>query len=183
MGSHQIILSSSRCIARSFSPSSFAQLVQGNWEPCGAPSGCYCSRPVLHQIHCRNITVFPIFEEHIKPGVVTVSVRNSEVAGFPPFKQAEWDRLNHITFADNPLLSCTAIAELRRPGLRIVSDCDCSIEANLPKTERECPTCKEGYYTCQAASICLASLLILIFTILGGVGFILYTLIKQQRQS
>ena len=31
------------------------------WEPCRLPSGCRCGVPVLHEIHCQNITVFPIF--------------------------------------------------------------------------------------------------------------------------
>ena len=115
---------------------------------------------MLYQIHCRNITVFPIFEEHIKPGVLSVSIRDSDVAGLPPSMKDEWDRLKDVSFLDTPLLSCTAIDELRRPGLRILSNCECPSRG---------ATCKEG-------STCLATLLILIFLVAIGLGFILYML-------
>jgi hypothetical protein len=115
--------------------------------------------------------VFPIFEEQLKPGVLTVFIYNSDLVGLPPFKKEEWDRLRDVVFVNTTRLSCGAIAELRRPGLRVVSECTCLLEPNLPK--EDCPTCKEG-------STCLATLLVLIIFIILGVGFIPYILRKRQ---
>ena len=152
---------------------------QGDWEPCGVPSGCYCSVPLLHQIYCQNITVFPFFETQEKPGVLSVSIRDTQLVGLPPFEKEQWDRLNYITFADNPLLSCSAIDDLRRPGLHILSDCNCSNHPNLPK--KDCPKFEKKCHTCASATACLATLLLLIFTIVLALGFILYRLKKVPR--
>jgi hypothetical protein len=119
--------------------------------------------------------VFPFFETQEKPGVLSVSIRDTQLVGLPPFEKEQWDRLNYITFADNPLLSCSAIDDLRRPGLHILSDCNCSNHPNLP--EKECPKC----HTCASATACLATLLLLIFTIVLALGFILYRLKKVPR--
>lgn len=141
---------------------------QGDWETCGLPSGCYCSRPVLHQIHCRNITVFPIFEDYITPGVLTVTISDSDIAGLPPFRKEEWDRLKRVQFTDTPLLSCKAISDIRREGLHVLSECACA--------GRECLRCKEGGST----TICLGALLMLVMCLVIGLGFILYRLHKRQ---
>ncbi len=94
------------------------------WEPCGLPAGCYCSVPVLHAINCRNITVFPIFEDVIKPGVLSITISDSEIIRLPPFKKGDWDRLRRVVFINTPMLDCGTIAEIRRPGLDILSECE-----------------------------------------------------------
>jgi hypothetical protein len=140
---------------------------QGDWEPCGQPTGCYCSRPILHHINCRNITVFPAFEEHVKPGVLTVMIYDSDIEGLPPFRKDEWDRLRDVRFLDTPRISCDAVAELRRPGLTVLSECDC-------------PTPTEG---CKEGTTCLASLVALLILIGICGGFIFYTLRLKKNLS
>lgn len=142
---------------------------QGGWEPCGSPSGCECSLPVLHHIHCRNITVFPLFDDFIKPGVLALTVDDSNIAGLPPFRKDQWDRLRDVTFMSTPLLSCDSIAELRRPGLHVLSECLC------PAAAPERSACSHG-------STCLASLLVLVILVVGGLGFLLYGL-RRRRNS
>ena len=135
-----------------------------DWEPCGLPGGCYCSRPILDQIHCPNITVFPVFEDVIKPGVSSVAIYDSNIVGLPPFRKEEWDRLKHISFVRTPILMCEAIAEIKRPGLHIFSECLCPPEKECPK-EKECSQSKQR-------NLCLASLLVLIFLVVLAMGFI-----------
>ena len=135
-----------------------------DWEPCGLPSGCYCSRPILHQIHCTNITVFPFFENVTKPGVLSVAVYDSNIVGIPPFRKEEWDNLKYLNFIGTPLLMCDAIAEIKRPGLQILSQCLCPPQKECPN-EMECPKNKER-------TICLASLLVFIFLVVLAMGVV-----------
>lgn len=144
--------------------------VQGDWEPCGSPSGCYCSRPVLHQLHCRNITVFPLLDDNLKPGVLSISIRDSNIAGLPPFQKEQWDRLRDITFINTPLMSCCAISDLQQQGLRVLSDLQCQQSGNV------CHRSKAG----GGGGICLASLLLLIISLTVGLIFNIYmTLCKR----
>ena len=139
------------------------------WEPCGLPSGCYCSRPVLHDIQCKNIKVFPIFEKDVKPGVLSISITNSQLVGLPPFKKEDWDRLKYLNFIDTPLLSCEEIAKQQRPGLRILSEC-------ISEQEEDCPECEER-------TTWLAVIIVLVFSCVGALSFILYLLTRYRQKS
>ena len=142
-----------------------------DWEPCGLPSECYCSRPILTQIHCPNISVFPTFDDVIKPGVLSVAIYDSNIVGIPPFKKEEWDRLEQLSFVGTPLLMCNAIAEIKRPGLHIFSECLCPPEKECPE-EIVCPeenTCPKNKET---STLCLASLVVLIFLVVLAMGVI-----------
>lgn len=144
-----------------------------DWEPCGLPSGCYCSRPILSQIHCTNISVLPLFKDLVKPGVISLAVYDSNIVGIPPFKKEEWDRLKYLSFIGTPLLMCDAIAAIKRPGLEILSKCLCPPEKECPvhasaapnTTDGECPQNK-------GRTICLATLLAFIFLIVLAMGVI-----------
>ena len=93
------------------------------WEPCGTPPGCYCSAPILHQIHCMNVPEMPAFDEDIKPGVTSLVFFKSPITKVGSFDKEEWPRLNHLSFVKTENLSCDAIAALQRPGLSIQSYC------------------------------------------------------------
>jgi hypothetical protein len=92
--------------------------------PCGSPSGCLCSSPILHTINCQGgITVLPLFEPWIKPGVVRIQLIETNLVDLPPFLEELWPRLGEVFFRGNEDLSCEAIGRLRRKGLYIDSDC------------------------------------------------------------
>ena len=153
----------------------FAALISGRqaWEPCGLPAGCLCATPVLHEIHCQNITVFPIFDAVIKPGILSVTVYNSSIVGLPPFNKDEWDSLKYLNFVDTPRLSCEAIAEIQRPGLHILSECVCT-------TKKSCPECTEPAWE---HTWCLATILVLIVLFNIALGFILYLVRCYKRKT
>ena len=143
-------------------------LARGEWEPCGTPSGCFCSRPVLHQIHCRNITIFPVFDDVTTPGVLSVSVRDSSMTAIPSFPKNQWDRLRDVSFRECPSLSCESINELRRPDLHIHSDCLCA----------ECLT---KCTTSGKNTICLVFLILSLTITIAGFGT--YALLRWRRTS
>jgi len=147
-------------------------------EPCGQPTGCYCTKPVLHQIMCHNITVFPLFDDNIKPGVRTISFHKSRIVGLHPFEKKDWPVLNQLAFLQTTSMPCDAIANLSRPGLDILSSCilqPCQPvkECTTPEKEK-CPVKKDR-------TICLAT--ILVFVLLVGVwlGTICYAVYYYGR--
>lgn len=147
----------------------------GGYEPCGVPAGCYCSTPVLSQIQClRNVTVFPVFEDIIKPGVLSIVFHGSKIAGLPPFEKAEWDRLKHLSFVDTELMSCDAIAELKRPGLRIFSEC---------VSKNNCTECiPEEKNNCnKSTGTCLIFVALLFASSTAAVGYSVYVVRTRRR--
>ena len=111
-----------------------------DWVPCGAPRGCYCSAPVLHAIQCTDVTVFPIFEDVIKPGVVNITISKSNIVGLPPFKNDEWNSLRYLNFIDTPMILCDELDKLKQQGLKIsANECtelvqDCQSKSNSPNS-------------------------------------------------
>lgn len=89
--------------------------------PCGLPSGCICSDPILYLISCTNISVFPIFEDVIRPGVIDIILYQTRLVALPVFTVDMWPSLKHVDVRNNSLLQCSSIVEIL--GLRIVSDC------------------------------------------------------------
>lgn len=144
------------------------------WEPCGLPKGCYCSIPILHQIQCTNINVFPFFDELIKPGVISLTIHNSNITGLPPFNMSEWDRLHIVNFIDTPLLSCHTITELQRPGLRIFSECLCAPTPSPPARD-ECEP-SPPHKNNDKWNICFSMLVVLIILFVSTIASILYLL-------
>ena len=140
------------------------------FEPCGIPAGCYCSTPVLNQIQCLdNITVFPLFYDLLKAEIRSIVFHRSKIAGLPQFNKKEWTGLQHLSFIETDLMSCEAIAELKRPGLRIFSECISK------KQEEDCPSCNKGI------AISLIFVLILLMLFIGAVGYIIY--LSQSRSG
>ena len=133
------------------------------YKPCGIPAGCYCSSPVLTQIQCvENITVFPLFEDSIKQEVRSIVFHRSKIVGLPLFNKEEWVRLENLNFIETDLMSCDAIAEHQRPGIRILSECI--------SMEQDCPSCN------KSVSTCLIFVLLLAMLFIGAVGYIVYLL-------
>ena len=129
------------------------------FEPCGHPAGCYCTTPVMNEIHClHNVTVFPTFDEVIKQKVLSIVFQGSKIIEIPPFEK-EWDTLKQLTFIDTDLMSCEDITKLQRTGLRILSECI------TPKVN-----CSKGI------GICLVFTIILVLGFSGSVGYIIYLL-------
>ena len=92
-------------------------------EPCGLPKGCFCSAPILHEITCTNVTVFPFFPAEMKAGVITVKFFRTMLVNLFPFWEKDWPSLHELVFKDNTLLGCEVIEHLQRDGLEIYSDC------------------------------------------------------------
>ena len=137
------------------------------FEPCGQPRGCFCSFPVLNRIHCtQNITVFPIFDDVIKPGVLSITFYKSRIVELPPFNKEKWLRLNHLSFVDTSYLACEALPRLHRPGLDIALRWISNRPACLTcKRRDECP--KQG--TCVgylASTLVLAGLVGITWTVM-----------------
>ncbi len=126
-----------------------------DWEPCGLPSGCHCATPVLQEIQCHGITVFPALDDTIKPDILSLTIYNSKIVGLPSFSKEEWGHLKYLNFIDTTLLSCEIIAEIRRPGLHILSECI------WPQEE------------CEECTVCLASIIVLIILCTMALGFII----------
>jgi hypothetical protein len=143
-----------------------------DWEACGLPAGCFCSVPILHEIQCQSIKVFPIFDEVIKPGVTSVTIYASQIVGLAPFKKDEWDRLKHLNLIDTPLLACDSIAQLQRPGLRILSECVCDKPAE--EEEEEGSTISPPPAGENGSTICLAFLLVIVFGVVFAMSSVLY---------
>ena len=139
------------------------------WEPCGLPDGCFCSMPTLSQVQCVNIDVFPMFEDKLKLGVLSVTILKSNLTELTSFSKTEWDRLKHLNLIDTLLLPCTTIATLKRPGLRILSECVCPWEKD---------ECKH-----ETLTICLASMMVLISLVTFSMCFILYLLNCHNRKQ
>ena len=91
--------------------------------PCGLPSGCFCSAPILYEITCTNITVYPFFPQLLKAGVNTIRFYNTLIIDLFPFPIDDWPRLKELIFQGNTLLHCNVIHKLHRAGLLIYSDC------------------------------------------------------------
>lgn len=145
------------------------------FQPCGQPSGCYCTVPMPHQIQClEDVKVFPIFENLIKPGVESIVFRGSQIVDLPPFRRDEWDRLKHLSFIDTPNMSCDNIAKLSQPRLTILSHCisqPCSL--NETNTEIEIdhrPSHKERIIFLSAIIV----FVVLLGAWLGTVCYVLY---------
>ena len=143
--------------------------VAAAWESCGLPSGCHCTAPIIHSIQCQNITVFPSFDDIIKPGVLTITISDSRVVGLPPFNETQWDRLERVTFLRTQM-SCDAIEEVRRPGLDILSDC-------RPDERRPCATPAGDCRPCKCKTpasfpICLGVSLTLLFPMILAIVYI-----------
>ena len=100
----------------------FTCVVTG-FEPCGLPRGCLCSIPVLFSIRCTNVTVFPLFDAHLKVGVLSIHLDDTRLVGLNPFLERDWPNLQEITFRNNTLLACAVIDSLQRDGLLVYSDC------------------------------------------------------------
>lgn len=112
----------------------FAGALAGEVEPCGDPPGCLCTVPILHSIVCvGNLTVFPFFPAHEKPGVLEIVLRNTRIVDLFPFDEEVWPRLKYLDVWANPLLPCSVISQLERPGLDVYSNCNATTE--LPPTE------------------------------------------------
>lgn len=99
--------------------------------PCGLPSGCLCNSPIIFRLECSNISIFPSFDPIIKPGVLSISIHETKLVDMNPFLQRDWMRLKELHFRNNPLLSCAIIDSLRRPGLKIYSDCQTPQRHNI----------------------------------------------------
>ena len=138
-------------------------IMVGGYDPCGEPAGCYCSTPVLNQIQCTGeISEFPVFDDVIKPGVVSIVFYGTNITTVPPFDKEEWDRLKYINFVETDMMSCDAIAELWRPGLRIFSEC-------ITKKE-ECKTNR-----CNGTGICLIIMVLVIMVASSAIVYLLTT--------
>ena len=132
------------------------------YVPCGEPSGCHCSTPVLNQIQCTgDISEFPVFDDVIKPGVVSIVFYDTNITTVPPFEKEEWDRLKYVNFVETDMMTCDDIAELWRPGLRIFSEC-------ISKKEE----CK-----CNGTGICL---IVLVLVIMAASGVIVHLLMTRK---
>jgi len=151
--------------------------------PCGLPAGCYCTAPILHQIQCRNVTVFPFFEDDIKPGVVSIVFHQSKIVGLNPFPEDPWHSLQELAFIDTPSMPCSAIAELKRPGLRILSEC-IATEKKCPT--KDCPECPsqddDDCPECKERTIFLAAILVFVILVGAWLGLIIYFLYFQNRR-
>jgi len=149
--------------------------------PCGQPTGCYCTAPILHQIQCTNITVFPIFEDVIKPGVVSIVFHQSQIVGLPPFPQDSWIKLQQLAFIDTPSMPCSAIAELKRPGLRILSECIAK-EEECPA--QDCPKCPKQVVCPETRerTIFLTAILIFVILLVSWLGLVVYFLYFYKRE-
>lgn len=111
----------------------FGVVVRGDeyLEACGLPSGCYCSGPILHLISCRNITIFPIFNEHIRTGVIYIDLYKTKIIGLPVLTKSEWPSLNYINLKDNAYLDCASVSSLQRDGLSVLTNCDSAPENEI----------------------------------------------------
>ena len=101
----------------------FVTRVTCAYVPCGQPEGCMCSEPVLHDIACTNVTVFPLFPSHLKDGVLTIRIYGTQIVDMHPFLKRDWPRLQELDFHDNKHLSCRVIEKLQRDDLHITCDC------------------------------------------------------------
>ena len=141
--------------------------VSDAFAPCGEPAGCYCSTPVLNEIHCTgNISKFPEFEDSVKPGVLSIVFYDSTITSVPPFEKDEWDRLKYLNFVETSMMSCDDIAELWRPGLRIFSEC-------ISKMVE----CQKN--NCNGTGICL---IMMGLVIMAGTGIIVH-LFRSRKGS
>ncbi len=93
------------------------------WEPCGTPAGCFCSVPILSEIQCLSLDQMPVFEEVIKAGVLSFTFSKGAISEVAQFEKTVWDRLQHLNFIGTDHMPCNAIAALKRPSLRILSEC------------------------------------------------------------
>jgi hypothetical protein len=111
------------------------------WEPCGEPSGCFCTTPVLGEILCDYIQTFPVFDTLRLPGVLSVTIRESNLTHLDPFSKRHWDRLSHLHLIDTPKLPCATIDGLKRPGLHVLCDRSCYPPCNMTSTGSCPPDC------------------------------------------
>ncbi len=95
---------------------------------CGTPCGCQCSVPILNTISCTNISVFPVFDELIQPGVLRIVINDTYISDIQPFEKVDWLNLHELVFRRNKNLNCNIINSLQRDGLHINSDCITSTE-------------------------------------------------------
>ena len=162
---------------------SILRLIAGHqqFEPCGLPGGCYCSFPILTDIHCTdNITVFPLFDDDIKAGVLSITFYKSRIVNLPPFHAEPWKRLKVLSFIDTPHLTCEVLPRLHRPGLDIslrwISD-----KPSCPYCERiGCPTDSPKHCPKQRSCVgYLATTLVLIIGI--GVSGTVMTVVLKRR--
>jgi hypothetical protein len=111
-----------------------------------------------------------MLEDFVKPGVLSITIKDSKIVGLAPFKKKQWDRLIHLNFIDTPLLSCDAIAELKRPGLRILSECVCDINPTSTTTTTTAPTPPKD----DGRTVCLAFIIVIIAAMALALSSLLY---------
>jgi hypothetical protein len=140
------------------------------WKRCGLPDhGCFCSVPTLSQVQCVNIDTFPIFDDNLKSGVLSMTILKSNITELTSFNKTEWNSLKHLNLIDTVLLPCSRIAIIKRPGLRILSECLCSCE----KDECKHTTC----------TIWLASIIVLTCSFTLSISFIIYLMNCYERKQ
>ena len=132
------------------------------------PSGCFCTAPITHQIQCRNITIFPLFPLDTKNSVTSIVFHEGSILALAPFSVDQWSKLREVYFINTPRMTCNAIRDVTRPGLRIFSRHDIclnsTIDASTPTNETNvrsssCPDCAlkcgESIVSYILLSICL----------------------------
>ncbi len=116
-----------------------------NFESCGAPSGCFCHSPINSDIFCTSeVTVFPIFDHYMTPGILTITFNASQIVDLNPFPREYWDRLHTVHFIDMPQIPCETLSTLHNSGLRVVTtwssvppSCDSNCRSSIPTPDCE----------------------------------------------
>ena len=143
--------------------------------PCGEPPGCLCTVPILHSIVCiSNLTFFPLFPAHEKPGVLEIVLHRTWISDLFPFKEEAWPRLKYLDLRTNPLLSCDVIAKLERPGLAVYSDCPENATTDSVTTESVTTPPTESEPTWTIPLIC-----ILVFLWIDAMFFLAYCNVRR----
>lgn len=118
------------------------------WEPCGTPPGCFCKAPILSEIQCLDLDRMPVFDDITTPGVLSFTFLRGSISEVTPFENTTWDRLKYLNIIDTDNLPCSAIAELQRPGLHILSEC---IIVQCPGAEESNKTVSNTCHTSEVA--------------------------------
>lgn len=168
-----------------------------HFEPCGLPAGCYCSTPVLHQIQCQDLTVFPVFNHTIKAGVLGIVIYRSNIVGLPRFNKEDWSGLNELAIIKTPSLPCNVVADIARPGLTILNECipqDCPEPATCPP-HPDAVTCQPHEETPHSdddvtvmcpqyseSTLFLTTILLFLVVFAAWLGLVCYLMYRNRRE-